>query len=127
VRLGLEARATDVLEPEVSLPAVGQGALGIECREEDDRTRAILARLHDEETGYCVEAERGVLVALEGDCKTPLAAHAIKKDGDIFLRAFVAEPDGSRYRADRTATHWPDDPEKARALGLELGHKLKAT
>ncbi len=61
VRLGLEGRATDILEPEISLPAVGQGALGIECREDDETTKALLTALHDEPTSRCVAAERGVM------------------------------------------------------------------
>src|SRR5580704_347411 len=65
-RLGWEGRATEVLSPEVSLPAIGQGALGIECREGDEETRAVLARLADEETTLCVAAERAVMAAVEG-------------------------------------------------------------
>src|SRR5579863_2100169 len=77
VRLGLEDRATSVLEPNVSLPAVGQGALGIEARAKDERVLAVLASLHHAGTATCVAAERGVMEALEGDCKTPLGAHAL--------------------------------------------------
>ncbi len=96
VRLGLAARATEVLSPKLSLPAVGQGALGIECRADDDATRALLAAMHDPTTATCVAAERGVLIALEGDCKTPIAAYAERIDVRLHLRAFVSEPDGSR-------------------------------
>src|SRR5208337_3687679 len=72
VRLGLEAHATEVLPFDVSLPAPGQGALGIECRRDDQDIRTLLARLHDVSVATCVAAERGVLEALGGDCKTPL-------------------------------------------------------
>lgn len=127
VRLGLEGRATAVLEPEVSLPAVGQGALGIECREDDARVRELLAVLHDERTSRCVAAERGVLVALEGDCKTPLAAYAVRSDdGGIHLRAFVCDPDGQNLRRDEVRAAWPASDEAARALGEALGGRLRS-
>jgi hydroxymethylbilane synthase len=126
VRLGLEARATEVLAPEISLPAVGQGALGIECREGDESTRALLGAVHDAEAGACVAAERGVLVALEGDCKTPLAAHAERDDyGRMRLRAFVAAPDGTGRRAAEMTVAWPASDDEARAAGLDLGRRLK--
>jgi hydroxymethylbilane synthase len=124
-RLGLSARATDVLGPELSLPAVGQGALGIECREDDTATRALLAKLHDAETATCVAAERGVLIALEGDCKTPLAAHAVRDNGQLWLRAFVAEPDGSKRRSAETRIAWPASESIAHDAGLALGRTLK--
>jgi hydroxymethylbilane synthase len=130
VRLGLGERVTEVLEPDVSLPAVGQGALGIECREDDTETRGRLAALHDEATAVCVAAERGVLVALEGDCKTPLAALAARQEGRLWLRAFVAEPDGSRMRTGERSVPWPTGPTSegtARDLGQELGTSLKTT
>jgi hydroxymethylbilane synthase len=132
VRLGLEARATEVLSAEQSLPAVGQGALGIECRADDDATRTVLAAMRDAISAICVAAERGVLIALEGDCKTPIAAYAepITEPGAaavtrLRLRAFIAEPDGSRLReGDRTAA-WPLEAD-AHQLGLEMGHFLKS-
>jgi hydroxymethylbilane synthase len=123
VRLGLEQRATEVLEPEVSLPAVGQGALGVECRADDAETRALLARVHDLPTAICVAAERGVLIALGGDCKTPLGAHADRVGDGLRLRAFVATEGGVR-RADRTSP-WPATEPDAHALGLSLGMTLK--
>jgi hydroxymethylbilane synthase len=125
VRLGLEERATEVLDPAVSLPAVGQGALGVECREDDTVTRQRLAVLHDAVTAVCVAAERGVLLALEGDCKTPLAALALQQDGQLYIRAFVAEPDGTRLRQEEQTVAWPSSEEAARALGEEIGSSLK--
>ena len=125
VRLGLEGRATDVLSPEVSLPAVGQGALGIECREDDAATRDVLATMHDPTTAVCVAAERGVLIALEGDCKTPIAAFAQRDAAQLRLRAFIADPDGSRLRdADRTFA-WPASEDEAHRIGLEIGAALR--
>ena len=124
VRLGLEERATEVLAPEVSLPAVGQGALGIECRQDDAETQGVLAPLHHPETALCVAAERGVLVALGGDCRTPLAAHAVRSGESMHLRAFIAQPDGSGRRAGELTVAWPSSESQARELGLSLGRSL---
>lgn len=124
VRLGLEGRATDILAPEVSLPAVGQGALGIECREEDEGTRRILAPLHDVEAATCVAAERGVLKALQGDCKTPLGAFAVREGSSLFLRAFVADPEGNHRRSGERRVPWPPSEADAARLGEELGQSL---
>jgi hydroxymethylbilane synthase len=125
VRLGLEGRATEILETDVSLPAVGQGALGIECRADDVETRAVLARVHDRHTATCIAAERGVLIALGGDCKTPLGAHADRIDDTLRLRAFVAGPgEGELRRAERIAP-WPGSEADAHTLGMELGRTIK--
>jgi hydroxymethylbilane synthase len=133
VRLGLEGRATEVLSPAQSLPAVGQGALGIESREADDATRVILSAMHDRTTATCVAAERGVLIALEGDCKTPIAAYAERVEdsagpgtGKLHLRAFVADPDGSRLREAERTFSWPAAEEDAHRIGLEVGHFLRS-
>jgi hydroxymethylbilane synthase len=125
VRLGLEGRATDVLAPSLSLPAVGQGALGIECRADDDATREILRVMNDATTATCIAAERGVLIALEGDCKTPIAAYAEKIDARMRLRAFVADPDGGNLRSDDRTLPWPEAEDDAHRIGLEMGRKLK--
>jgi hydroxymethylbilane synthase len=124
VRLGLQARATEVLEPDVSLPAVGQGALGIEARIGDEKVSAALAPLHDLETATCVAAERGVMTALEGDCKTPLAAYARRIGDEMELAAFIAEPDGTKLRRARERTPWPSEGEAER-FGREIGSRLK--
>ena len=125
VRLGLEGRATEVLAPEVSLPAVGQGALGIECRADDTRIRALLAAMNDTETATCVAAERGVLAAVEGDCKTPLGAFA-ERSPPLYLRvrAFLARPDGSRYRSAERVVPWPASEAEAHMHGVDLGREL---
>ena len=128
VRLGLEARATHVLSPELSLPAVGQGALGIEARDGDDRVLALLRPLVDLDTSMCVAAERGVMVALEGDCKTPLAAFADRAESPdgprLRLRAFIARPDGTHFRRGERIVAWPTSDAEARAVGLDLGAEL---
>jgi hydroxymethylbilane synthase len=125
LRLGLEARATQVLETEVILPAVGQGALGIECRGADQPTVELLRRLEDPGAALCVAAERGVLLALGGDCKTPLAAHADRVEGKMRLRAFVSDPDGGRMRRGERVVVWPADAREAGSLGEDLGRELE--
>ena len=124
IRLGLADRATEVLSPEISLPAVGQGALGVEAREGDAAVASVLARMHHAETAVAVAAERGVMRALEGDCKTPIAAYAMRDGTNMFLRAFIAEPDGSRFRASELRVPWPTREADAEGHGIELGRKL---
>jgi hydroxymethylbilane synthase len=124
VRLGLEAHATEVLPFDVSLPAPGQGALGIECRRDDQDIRTLLARLHDVSVATCVAAERGVLEALGGDCKTPLGAFAEGVGGSLRLTAFIAGADGSDLRRGRRVVPWPATESEGRALGMELGRSL---
>ena len=127
VRLGLEARATEILEPELSLPAVGQGALGIESRADDHVTNALLALLVDEETSRAVHAERGVLKALGADCKTPLGAFAVRKEGDLaaarmYLRAFVFVDGKTTFKEERGP--WPATDAAAAEFGFALGKTL---
>lgn len=123
-RLGIAERVTEALAPEVSLPAIGQGALAIECRADDLDTRALLGALDDDETAVCVAAERGVMIAAEGDCRTPIAAHAVRDRDDLWLRALLAEPDGSRMRMGERRIHWPAGAAEAETLGKDLGEEL---
>ena len=96
-RLGLEGRITARLEVDDMLPAPGQGALGIECRSDDREVIALLMQLADPATSVCVRAERAVSRALGGSCTLPLAAYAIRVQGDrLRLRALVASADGKR-------------------------------
>ncbi|MDN5842775.1 MAG: hydroxymethylbilane synthase [Alcaligenaceae bacterium] len=94
-RLGLTERIRAVLPPELSLPAAGQGALGIEIMESRDDLHAWLAPMVSAGTTACALAERAVSRALGGSCQVPLAAYAQEHDGRLDLRALVAEPDGS--------------------------------
>jgi hydroxymethylbilane synthase len=126
VRLGLEERATQILPAQVSLPAPGQGALAVECREADIATRALVAHLNDLETATCVAAERGVLVAVGGDCKTPLGAYAQRAGDGLHLRAFVATPDAKSARHAERTVPWPSSEVDAHAIGLALGGFLCA-
>ncbi len=126
VRLDLAERGTQLLEPEQCLPAVGQGALGIEIREEDDVTRQLLKKLEDELTALRVYAERGVMRAVEGSCQLPVAAYAEKADGRMRLRGLLAEPDGTRLRTSSTEAAWPSSTSQAVELGEALGAELKS-
>jgi hydroxymethylbilane synthase len=102
-RLGMAKRITQSLDASVSLPAIGQGAIGIECRVDDVEINEILSVLHDAETGLCVSAERAMNARLNGGCQVPIAGFAQLKSEQIFLRGLVGNPDGSvLYRAERS-------------------------
>ncbi len=119
-RLGFEQRIRAFLEPDQSLPAIGQGAIGIECRSDDERVNGLLACLHDHDTDVCVRAERALNNRLMGGCQVPIAGYAVVNHGRIFLRGLVGEPDGSRtMRAEASG------PEaEAEALGVAVAEDL---
>jgi hydroxymethylbilane synthase len=121
-RLGLGARIRSVLTAEESLPAPGQGALGIEALASRPEIAAWMAPLHDATSSACVRAERAMARALGGSCEVPLGAYATMRDEAIWLRGFVATPDGTRMahaELSGTMTH----PE---ALGQQLADTLRA-
>jgi hydroxymethylbilane synthase len=122
-RLGLEDRIRAELPAEISLPAVGQGALGIEAAASRPDVAAWMAPLNHPETLSCVRAERAVSRALAGSCEVPLAAFACRFKGQFFLRALVARPDGSEVlRAERFApADAAFDPEQ---LGRDVAQDL---
>jgi len=95
-RLGWEARITELLSPEISLPAIGQGAIGIESRVDDDETNGLIAFFDHRETSLAVRAERGLLTRLEGGCQVPIAAYGTIEAGglEIMLTGLVAAIDG---------------------------------
>lgn len=95
-RLGMAARIAEALEPGMLLPAVGQGAIGIEIRDDDRELHALLGALHDADTARCVLAERALNRALQGGCQVPIAAHATLEGATIRLRALVGAVDGTR-------------------------------
>ena len=119
-RLGLEARITQALEPEFSLPAIGQGAIGVECRLDDPLTRERLAVLDDPSTRLRITAERAFNARLQGGCQVPIAGHAVLEDGGLWLRGLVGEPDGSRIVADELR----GPREAAAELGATLAEEL---
>ena len=114
IRLGLEARITEYL------PAIGQGALAIEMRRDDDATRDLIAPLDHRETRLAVESERAFLSRLEGGCQVPIAAHARIVGDDVDLTGLVAEVDGSLILRERIKGP-VDQHEK---LGVELANRL---
>jgi hydroxymethylbilane synthase len=121
-RLGHGARITAALSTAESLPAIGQGALAIECRVDDPETLARLAKLDDRTTAHAVAAERAFLRRLSGDCKTPLAAHATVDGARLSIEGLVGAPDGSkilRHRLEGTT-------EDAAAVGHALAEELLA-
>lgn len=124
-RLGFADRIAALLDPADSLPAIGQGALAIECRVDRDDVIAALARLADRATTLATTAERAFGYTLAGDCRTPLAAYATERDGELWLRALIASRDGRQVlRGERTA-RCPDEAA-AQALGEALGAELLA-
>jgi hydroxymethylbilane synthase len=94
-RLGFAERIRDFISLEDSLPAIGQGAVGIECRVDDERINALLAPLHHAHTAACVSAERAMNARLEGGCQVPIGGHATLTDGELHLRGLVGTVDGS--------------------------------
>ncbi|MSS27751.1 hydroxymethylbilane synthase [Desulfovibrio sp. PG-178-WT-4] len=120
-RLGLSAPYMTPLDPERFLPAVGQGALGIECREDNYDLLVLLAGLEDRATRVCVDAERGFLAGLEGGCQVPIAGHArLVDEENVSLEGLVAEVDGSLILRGAKSGNAAD----ARALGLDLAREL---
>jgi hydroxymethylbilane synthase len=121
-RLGLSGRITALLQPAQSLPAVGQGALGIECREERADVFELLAPLVHAPTRQCVLAERAFSRALAGSCNVPLAGFAEIEGGQLRLRGLVGAPDGSRVIRGEAA----GDPAAAETLGEALAAELRS-
>lgn len=122
-RLGLLEKAAGIIDSAEILPAVGQGAIGIEIRADDDRLRARLAPLDHGPTTLCVTAERACLSELDGSCHTPIAAYAELDGNNLRLRSLIALPDGTDIRRDEQAGP-AADPD---ALGRAAGERLKAT
>lgn len=121
-RLGWSAKISEVIPTEISLPAVGQGALGIEARAEDGAVLDLLARLDHAETRAAVTAERALLAKLEGGCQVPLGAWGRMEEGQMHLDAAVLSPDG----AECIRMHAVGSADKAESLGRDLADKLLA-
>jgi len=120
-RLGKAGLASEILAPEAMLPAVGQGVLAIECRAGDPALRPLLAPLNDPASAACAAAERAMLAALDGSCRTPIAGLATIAEGRLSLDALLLSPDGGAERRGRIAGAIGD----AVALGSELGARLR--
>ena len=121
-RLGISEPAAQPLPVDEFLPAVGQGALALECRADDGATRALLAAVDQPAAATAVAAERAFLAAVGGDCNSAIAAHATLADGRLTLRALVTDPDGRRRLEERDTAPAAD----AEALGRTVATRLLA-
>jgi hydroxymethylbilane synthase len=120
-RLGLADKAAAVLDADEFLPAVGQGAIGIETRADDARTRDLLARINHPDTASALVAERFFLAVLDGSCRTPIAGHATVSGGRLHLRGMIIKPDGTEAHETRRE----GDKRDAERLGADAGHELR--
>ncbi len=121
-RLGMAERITECLDPSDSLPAIGQGAIGIECRTDDKEVNAFLMALHDEQTAVRVSAERAMNARLNGGCQVPIAGFAEIQGDVLVMRGMVGSPDGSiLYRAERQGTF-----AQAEEIGVAIADDLLA-
>ncbi len=117
-RLGFDERIRSRLSTDVSLPAIGQGAIGIECRKNDNDVEKLIAPLNHSETNICVTAERAISQSLEGGCQLPIAAYAQLDNDAIHLRSLVGMPDGSKIcRSESTGS---------KSNPIELGNRVAA-
>ena len=120
-RLGLLAAATAILDPDAFVPAVGQGAIGIETRADDAKTRAIVEAIDDADTAAAMAAERAFLAVLDGSCRTPIGGHAKIEGGTLRFRGIIVKPDGSEaFEVLREGRR-----ENAAALGADAGRELR--
>ena len=119
-RLEMAQRITEFLDPAVSLPAIGQGAVGIECRVDDERVNALIAPLNDPDTHIRVLAERAMNHRLQGGCQVPIAGYAELTKGLLFMRGLVGQTDGSVILRGEIA----GKPENAAELGVVLAEDL---
>jgi hydroxymethylbilane synthase len=120
IRMGYEDQITEILDENVILPAVGQGALGIEIRDSDPDVEAIVKKLHHQPTAYRVMAERSFLRKLEGGCQVPIAAYGTVSGEELTLNGLVADIEGQRVIKEQIAGPVKD----CEALGVTLGEKL---
>lgn len=124
-RLGFGDKIRQVLPQTMCLPAVGQGALAIECRQADKETRELLEFLNDRCTRLCTEAERGFLATVEGGCQVPVGVHAVSAETGIRVEAVIASLDGSTLLRDALEAE-VKNAQEARAVGVSLAEKLLA-
>jgi len=120
IRLKMQTRIASYIEPEISLPAVGQGAVGVECRLDDVETIKLLAPLNHQETRYRVTAERAMNLALEGGCQVPIGSFALIEGEQLFLRGLVGSIDGKEIIRKQITGHVND----AHYLGESLAQTL---
>lgn len=119
-RLGLEKRISGIIPTDLSLPAIGQGAIGIECRIDDGFINDLLSPLNDYETSVCVKSERAFLKRLEGGCQVPIAAYARIDSGSLKMDGLVGSLSGDRL----IRGHIEGRPEECEELGIKLGEHI---
>lgn len=119
-RLGMAGVARSAIGPEQMLPAVAQGAIGVERRADDDRTAAMLAAIHDRPTGLRLAAERSMLLHLDGSCETPIAGLALLEGDRLWLRGEILRPDGTRVLTGEVRGPASDGAVMGRDLAAEL-------
>lgn len=120
MRLGLQDRISESLNPEHCLPAVGQGAIGIQCRNNDEATLSVISALNHDATSHRILAERALNARLDGGCQAPIAAYCEILDDQLVLKARIASPDGQRIlESTQTGTY-----SDAEAIGLAAGEDL---
>jgi hydroxymethylbilane synthase len=120
-RLGLLAAVTAILDPDTFVPAVGQGAIGIEARADDAKTRAFVEAIDDADTAAAVAAERAFVAVLDGSCRTPIGGYAKIEGGTLRFRGIIVKPDGSEaFEILREGRR-----ENAAALGADAGRELR--
>lgn len=120
-RMNMDGCATSILEWDEMLPAVAQGAIGIQCRSDDERSLKYIKALNHEDTFVCVTCERAFLEALDGNCKTPIAGQARIVDGKLKFRGLIAMPDGSK----KFEIESEGDIADAYDIGKKAGAELK--
>lgn len=120
IRLGYENDITELLDPAISLPAVGQGALALETRAGNEEINAIVRRLHHQPSAICVEAERAFLGRLGGGCQVPIGAYGVISGETLILEGLVSDLTGKRYFRETIAVH----PDKRIAAGVRLAETL---
>jgi hydroxymethylbilane synthase len=120
-RLSLLSAASALLDIDEFIPAVGQGAIGIETRADDAATRALVARIDDPDTATALAAERAFLAVLDGSCRTPIGGHARISEGQVRFRGIIVKPDGSEaFEVIRNGGRG-----EAARLGADAGHELR--
>lgn len=119
-RLAHHDRIQDIIKPEIILPAIGQGAVGIECRENDPDTNALIAVLNHKDTYTRVSAERAFNHKLEGGCQVPIAGFSVLSNDKLEMKGLVGQPDGKKIIQDQRS----GDRQNAEAIGIELAESL---
>jgi hydroxymethylbilane synthase len=122
IRLGFEDRIKHPIDTSMSLPAIGQGAVGIECRVDDERILSLIEPLNHSETSTCVQAERAMNHRLEGGCQVPIAGFALLDDWNLSMRGLVGRPDGQLMIRGEVQGH----SDQAEQLGIQLAEDLLA-